>query len=158
MLETRTTAYALGLNEDGLLVHCYWGARLPRLEDYPPAPNATGWASFNGPAHVVLPLEYPGYGGVNYTEPCLKVAFANGVRDVVPRFERAEQPAGAPTELDVHPRDAYYPLSVTLHYRVHEDYDLIERWASIHHESDESGGPVMLERVWSAQWHPSSGT
>ncbi|KPV52928.1 hypothetical protein SE17_12610 [Kouleothrix aurantiaca] len=36
VLETRSTAYALGLNPAGLLTHRYWGPRLPLPEDYPP--------------------------------------------------------------------------------------------------------------------------
>jgi len=39
LLEARTSAYALGLNQAGLLTHCYWGARLTYPEGYPAAPN-----------------------------------------------------------------------------------------------------------------------
>ena len=37
-----------------------------------------------------------------------------------------------------------------LYYRVHEAYDLIERWVTV-----KNGGetPIVLERIWSAQWH-----
>jgi alpha-galactosidase len=149
VLETHTTGYALGLNAAGLLTHRYWGARLSGADDYPPAPNPKGWASFNN-ALQLTPEEFPGYEEMKFTEPCIKVTFADGVRDVVLRFEAAEQSDdGAPT-LRIHLRDAVYPLRVTLHYRVHGDYDLIERWATLTNEGD---APVTVERAWSAQWH-----
>ena len=59
ILEGRRAAYALGLDANGLLVHRYWGPRLPRAADYPPAPPPVHWSSFEGPAHFA-PAEYPG--------------------------------------------------------------------------------------------------
>ncbi len=85
-----STAYALGLNEADRLSHRYWGVRLPYLEDYPAAANRVGWASFNGPTHLT-PEEYPGYGGLSYIDPCLKVTFADGVRDLVLQMDSANQ-------------------------------------------------------------------
>ncbi len=146
VLETQNTGYALGLNQAGMLVHRYWGARLPALSDYPAAADSIGWASFNGPGQV-LREEYPGHGGVKYIDPCLKVAFADGVRDVVLGFDRADVHAH---ELAIHLRDDHYPLRLTLHYRVHLEHDLIERWVTATNHGDT---PITLERIWSAQWH-----
>src|SRR4051812_705927 len=89
VLETATTGYAFGLNQAGLLAHRYWGARLPAPDDYPPAPNPGIWSAFNNPAQLTLE-EYPGYEDIKFIDPCLKVTFADGVRDVVLRFEAAE--------------------------------------------------------------------
>ncbi|HNP71757.1 MAG TPA: alpha-galactosidase [Kouleothrix sp.] len=149
VIETDATGYALGLNPAGLLAHRYWGARLNDPADYPAAPDPLGWASFNHPAQLT-PEEYPGHAGHKFAEPCLKLAFADGVRDVVLRFEAAEVLPGDTPELRVRLRDSAYPLAVTLHYRAHERYDLIERWATVRNDGD---APVTLERVWSAQWH-----
>ncbi len=151
ILETKRSAYVLGLNGDGWLLHCYWGARLPRLEDYPAPAETPGWASFNGPGQI-LPEEYPAYGGTKYVEPCLKATFASGVRDCVWRFVEAQQ--AGDEELLLIVEDTLYPLRVALHYRVHTKYDLIERWAEI-----ENGGAqaVTLEQVYSAQWHLPAG-
>jgi len=147
-LETRATGYALGVNRAGLLAHRYWGARLPYPDDYPAAPSPTGWATFNGAAQRT-PEEYPAYNDLKYIDPCLKVTFADGVRDVWLRVEGADVRDGD-TRLDVRLRDQHYPFRVTLHYRVHEPYDLIERWVTIANDDDT---PVTLERAWSAQWH-----
>jgi alpha-galactosidase len=149
VLETNTTAYALGFNQAGLLTHRYWGARLPDPADYPAPPSPPGWASFNNPAQLT-PEEYPGFEDMKFTDPCIKVTFADGVRDVVLRFESAEVLPGDAPELRVHLRDTLYPLRVTLHYRAHERYDLIERWATASNQSDD---PITIERIWSAQWH-----
>jgi alpha-galactosidase len=149
VLETRSTSYALGLNQAGLLAHRYWGQRLPRLGDFPPAPDPWQLGALNDPPNQLTPEEYPAYGGVNYVEPCLKVTFADGVRDLVLRFDSAEVNHAA-DELLIHLRDAGYPLRVTLRYRVRAEYDLIERAASVTNDGD---SPVTIERVWSAQWH-----
>lgn len=147
ILETQQTAYGFGVNGSGLLSHRYWGPRLPYLEDYPAALTPVAWASFNGSAQLT-PEEYPAYGGLKYIDPCLKVTFADGVRDTVLRFDSAE--VRAPDELQIHLRDRHYPLRLTLIYHVHTAYDLIERSGTIHNEGQT---PIALERGWSAQWH-----
>ena len=50
ILETDRTAYAFGINAHGLLVHAYWGARLPQAADYPAPPDANDYASWSGPS------------------------------------------------------------------------------------------------------------
>jgi len=149
ILETADTAYVVGVNQSGLLVHAYWGDRLPYPEDYPAPVDAEGWASFSGAAHL-LAAEYPAYAGTNFTEPCLKLSYADGVRDTVLRFAGAALVEGAAPELRVTLRDVDYPLSVVVCYRVHETHNLVERWAEIVNEGET---PVTLERVWSALWH-----
>jgi alpha-galactosidase len=146
VLTTRDSMYAFGVNASGRLTHRYWGAKLPRLEDVPPSVDSVGWASFNGPAEIV-PEEYPGYGGSSYVEPCLKVTFHDGVRDVVLAFQGSEIRDG---ELRLSFHDAQYALLVTLHYRVHEDLDLIERRVTLENRGTEA---MTVERAFSAQWH-----
>ncbi|MFN8377572.1 MAG: alpha-galactosidase [Anaerolineae bacterium] len=147
VLETERTAYAFGVNAEGYLVHRYWGARLPSHEDYPAPRESSGWASFNGPGQL-LQEEYPAYAGAKYIEPCLKVTFADGVRDTVLQLQRAEE---HPDEVRVHLHDTHYPLRVTLVYRIHAAYDLIERFVELTNEGAE---PFDVKRMWSAQWHP----
>jgi alpha-galactosidase len=153
VLETATTGYALGLNRAGLLVHRYWGVRLPAPVDYPAAPNPGIWSSFNNAAQLT-PEEYPGYEDIKFIDPCLKVTFADGVRDVVLRFESAEVRAGETPELLIRLRDTAYPFQATLHYRIHEAYDLIERAVTVSNLGDT---PIVVERIWSAQWHMPAG-
>lgn len=151
ILETRSTGYAIGLNEIGVVTHRYWGARLPFVADYPAPAPVQEWASFNGYLHRTN-AEYPPYGGTSYTDPTLKVSFADGVRDVVLRFERAEVDGET---LSLYLKDAHYPFQVVLHYRVHADYDLIERWVTV---SNTGSDPINIERIFSAQWHLPTST
>lgn len=153
VLETQNTGYAFGLNELGMLAHAYWGERLPNVQDYPPAPALRNWQSFSPEPHLT-PEEYPGHGGIKYIDPCLKVSFADGVRDVVLQFESAEVVEGETPELRLFFRDAHYPFRLTLHYRAHAAYDLIERFVTATNLGDT---PISLERIWSAQWHMPHG-
>lgn len=152
VLETRSTAYALGVTALGRVAHRYWGARLPYAADYPAPPESLGWASFNAPDNIV-PAEYPAWAGPSYVEPCLKLSFADGVRDTVLRYV---DDAIDEETLTLTLQDAHYPLTVKLHYRVHAAYDLIERWATL---TNTGTTPITLERALSAQWHlPYTGT
>jgi len=150
ILETKQTAYALGLNDEGVVTHAYWGAKLPYITDYPAPPPPREWASFSG-TEQMTPEEYPAYAGMKFIDPCLKVTFADGVRDAVLRFDKAETVDG---ELRLHLHDAHYLLHITLHYRSHVEYDLIERYVTV---TNEGHDPITLERIWSAQWHLPQG-
>lgn len=153
VLETRSTGYAFGLNSAGLLAHRYWGPRLAGPADYP-APAEPGiWGAFNNPAQLT-PEEFPGYEDIKFVEPCIKVSHADGTRDVVLRFDSDELRDSDAPELRIHLRDTVYPLRVTLHYRVHAEYDLIERWVTAENQGD---APTLIERIWSAQWHMPPG-
>ena len=147
VLETRNTAYAIGINEAGLLTHRYWRARLPFVQDYPAPFNSIYFASTDGLHHFV-PEEYPGYAGTKYIDPCLKVTFADEVRDVVLVYEDFKVTASSSPTLDLRLRDSFYPLHVTLHYRLYEEYDLIERWVTLENLGDE---PILAERAFSAK-------
>ena len=150
ILETRNTAYALGLNASGALVHRYWGPRLPFVADYPPARDPGEWCSFYGRRELALE-EYPAYGGATYREPCFKATFADGVRDTVLEFKSSRvEPDERGSELQIVLEDAHYPLRVTLHYHALEAFDLLERWVTVQNFGAE---PIRLERIFSAQWH-----
>ena len=153
VLETSSAAYALGLNQAGLLAHRYWGVRLSFPEDYPPPPNPGIWSAFKNHAQLT-PEEFPGYEDVKFIEPCLKVSFADGVRNVLLRFVSSELGDGPRPELRLRLRDDAYQLQVTLHYALHEPHDVIERYASI---INQGTAPITLERAWSAQWHLPAG-
>jgi alpha-galactosidase len=146
ILETDHTAHAFGLDSDGRLVNFYWGARLLRPADYPAECFPQGWASFNDPGQLARE-EYPAETGLKYIEPCFKAHYADGVRDTVLRFEKAEQ-NGA--DLQIHLYDALESLRIILHYRVHAKSDLLERWVEV---TNTGAAALTLERVLSAQWH-----
>ena len=148
ILETRNTGYAIGLNHAGLLAHRYWGARLPYISDYPAPFDPIKWSSPDGPHHFV-PEEYPGYASTKYIDPCLKVTYTDGTRDVVLTYEDFSITISPQPVLDLRFKDSHYPLQLTLHYRIHEEYDLIERWVTLENLGDD---PILIERAFSAKW------
>jgi alpha-galactosidase len=150
VLETAKTAYAFGINEAGLLVHSYWGNKLPQIEDYPAPPSPNDWASFNRAAQLT-PEEFTGYEDMKFNEPAIKLSYADGVRDVRLRYQ-SDSIEGETLAIVL--EDSAYQLKATLYYRVHAAYDLIERWVVV-----ENGGEAALEleRIFSAQWHLPAG-
>ena len=146
ILETEHTAYAFGLDSGGRLVNFYWGERLLSPSDYPTQASSQNWASFSNAGQLARE-EYPAETGLKYIEPCFKAFYADGVRDTVLDFEKAEV-QGA--ELRIHLMDTLEHLGIILHYRLHETYDLIERWAEVTNRGETA---ITLERVLSAQWH-----
>lgn len=149
ILETQNTGYAFGINSQGLLAHSYWGKRLPNLTDYPSPPVMDKWASFNDAAHLT-PEEYPTVCGMKFTQPGIVVCFIDGVRDFRLKFESWEQVSESNPEICLSFSDEQYPVRLSLHYRLHESEDLIERWVSITNYGKE---PVEIPRILSACWN-----
>ena len=150
LLETDHTSYVFGVNENGALQNIYWGGRVTRAEDFRPARTVENHASFES-REGQSPEEYPGWGGMQYAEPCLKVTFGDGVRDVALRYDSHELGVESVT---VHLKDISYRLHVDLVYRVFPANDVIRRYAKI---TNETGQPVTIESAQSAVWYLPAG-
>jgi len=166
ILTTDHTAYCLGIDPEGSVQHLYWGEKLPYLEDYPDCheigqtvgigknlenPRNLRLSNFYYPyeaTKAVINEEYTGWGGLNFVEPCLKVDFSDGVRDLVLKYHAHEFKSDS--ELVVTLKDAYYSLFAHLHYRIFPDVDILARWVEIENQCKKS---VCLESVQSAVWH-----
>lgn len=146
ILETNQTAYAFGLDSDGRLVNCYWGERLLSIDDYPQPALPSRWSSFNDAGQLARE-EYPAETGLKYIEPCFKASYADGIRDTVLRFEKAEQEGDL---LCINLYDSLESLRIILHYQIHAEYDLLERWTEVINDGKTA---MTLERILSAQWH-----
>ncbi len=146
VLNTRNTAYVLGIGEQGTPEHRYWGARLLLNADYEIPSVFGGRIGIEGYTFE----EYPGWGGYKFSEPALKLCFADGVRDLVLQYaESAVEVNDGIDTLTITLRDTHYPLEVRLVYRVFEAHDLIERSAVIVNRGDT---PVEIEQAFSAAW------
>jgi alpha-galactosidase len=150
LLSTAHTSYALHIDHTGAPCHLAWGPRLPlaaagRLVP-PPADEIS---SFEGrsPAGEELPVD----GGARYGAPSLRVRFADGTRafEWAPVGHSIGEPAPGTRELALEFRDRHYPLTVTLHYRVHDDTDVVERWTVLRNTGQE---PISIPRADSAAW------
>ena len=170
ILSTTSTAYCMGVDAAGTLQHIYWGRRLLDEEDYPHCrpqgqtvgigknqenPHGLGPRDFYYPyeaGRAVVNEEYVGWGGLNFVEPCLKVDFPDGVRDLALIYDGFRLPSDS--RLIITLRDSHYPLFVHLCYQVLPDVDVIVRWAEIENRLLQG---VRLESVQSAVWHAPSG-
>ncbi len=147
---TAQSTYAFGVTNDGLLMHLHWGPRLVSLADLPSAILKPERSS-QEPALSQATEEYPPFGGLRYGETAAKVTFADGTRELDLRFATAEvtERDGLPA-LIVTLRDAAYPLTVQLCYKVDVENDLIIRSATFASEANET---LRIERAFSAVWH-----
>ena len=152
LAEMRSTAYAFGLADGGAaLRHLHWGAPLPReaLRDLLAA--ATGPLPRHEQQLSMTPHERPDeyvpWGGLRFDEPSLKAEFGDGTRGVEWRFagHRVTR-QGRPSTLEVDLADTAYPLRVTLAYRVYDGFDVLDRWATLRHDGDAGGPPVISAR------------
>ncbi|MGW0628782.1 alpha-galactosidase [Streptomyces sp. NPDC002758] len=150
LLSTARTSYAMRIDRTGAPCHLAWGPRLPlEAAGQLVPPQAGEISSFEGrsPAGEELPVD----GGARYGVPSLRVRFANGTRafEWEPLDHRISEPAPGTTELALEFHDRHYPLAVTLHYRVHADTDVIERWTVLRNTGQR---PVAVLRADSAAW------
>ncbi len=93
-LQGSRTTYGLAVDEEGRLRHLHFGSLLSRLEDLTRTDEISSplgrdhffpWEPPEGPNER---YEYPPWGGMYYHEPCLKVTFDDGVRDMRLVYER----------------------------------------------------------------------
>src|SRR5919202_4591385 len=91
-LQSGSATYGLAVDEEGRLRHLCFGPSLRRLEDLARTDQLAShlgrffpWESPGGPNER---YEYPAWGGMYYHEPCIKVTFEDGVRDVRLVYER----------------------------------------------------------------------
>ena len=149
ILETDHTSYVVGINEQNALQNLYWGKKITRDQDFAPAHTREAYA-FESPEGMTNE-EYPGWGGMRYTEPCLKVSLADGVRDLVLKYV-SHQVKG--DTLEVRTKDINYDLFVTLTYRVFPRYDMIRKNALIENQTKQA---VRIESAQSGVWYVPPG-
>ncbi|MBI4892460.1 MAG: alpha-galactosidase, partial [Acidobacteria bacterium] len=145
VLAAGDVTYAMGVNEKGELQPLHFGGRMWRDEDFRAAHSAREWASFDLSA-TTTPKEYAGYGGGLFVEPCLKATFADGVRDVVLKYD-SHQIQGDSLVIVV--KDISYKFTVALHYKVYPQ-GIVRKHAVITNGTD---GVVTLESAQSGAIH-----
>jgi alpha-galactosidase len=145
-LDGGNCTYAFGVNERGELQTLYWGGRLGPNDHIPPAHSYAEWASFDS-SYTTTPQEYAGWGAGLFTEPALKVSFADGNRDLVLHFVRAT-PDESRT-LQVLLKDISREIFVSLRYSIDPDSGILMRSASIENREKQ---PILIEQAAAAQW------
>ena len=150
ILNTRNTSYAFFRDDDGILVQLYWGKKIERPEDYDT--ETMVWEQGYHPAVDKKREECTSFGMMRYKETSMKFVFPDGVRDF--RYRMKEYRAEG-KRLDIVLEDVYYPLQVTLHYVVHEEQDILEKWREVKNTGAET---IQIERFFSGEYTlPGSG-
>jgi alpha-galactosidase len=151
-LATEQMSYVLGVSKDGNLLNFYWGAKLKGSLNYlfHETSLAYPFESYTSLSNE----EYPAWGGIRYSEPCLKVEFNDGVRDCLLQFKSYIIEDDQVPHLILILQDPTYPLEVRLHYELFNEYDIIRRWAEI---INNGTNPIKLEQVFSGVWYLPKG-
>ncbi len=144
LLNTRNTSYAFFRDDDGILVQLYWGKKIERPEDYDT--ETMVWEQGYHPAVDKKREECSSFGMMRYKEASMKFIFSDGVRDF--RYRMQEYRAEGDW-LDIVLQDEHYPLRITLHYQVHEELDIIEKWREAENLGEETIG---AERFFSGEF------
>lgn len=143
LLHTSNASYCFCVDQEGLLRHLYWGARIDAIEDFKNEPYIweQGFHSIND----VKREECSSFGSLRFKETSFKVAYADGTRDY--RYRYAGH-AIEGDELTVVLQDEAYPLRMSLHYKVHEEADLIEKRRTVTNVGQDA---VTIERLHSGE-------
>ncbi|MCZ9345727.1 alpha-galactosidase, partial [Streptomyces sp. TRM76130] len=144
LLSGPTSSYALRLDDEDHLLHLHWGPRITLADVAELAALPLPQWSFESPldGHE----EYPVEGGRRFAEPALIVR-SPGARGTAWTFVSA---GTAGCELRLAFRDPVTSLSLTLHYRLRDGHDVVERWATVANSSADT--PLEVPRADSATW------
>lgn len=145
LLQSKNNSYAFGIDDLGLVRHLYWGSKIDNVEDFE-MPKLTE-VSTNDPVHEITREEFPVYGSLRYKEHCLKANFSDGCREVVYKYEGYEIKEN---ELIIKLKDNHYDFEMNLHYKIYENYDLLERYVRVKNNSSEM---IEIEKIHSGQFH-----
>ncbi len=144
VLDAGETTYVLGVNERTELQHVYWGTRIGSDRDWKPVHSAPQRDSVD-PSENATPDEYPGWGGLRFFEPCLKIALADGVRDLVLKYSGYEIHG---EDLTIRLRDVSYDIEVELAYHMYPE-GVLRKQATIRNRTSQV---VTVESAQSGAW------
>jgi alpha-galactosidase len=149
ILETDHTSYVVGVNEQNTLQNLYWGKKITRDQDFSPE-EVKAEVAF-GSRLGLMREEYPGWGGMRYDEPCLKVTLDDGTRDLVLKYVSYEVHGDT---LQIRLKDIQYDLFVTLTYQVFPRFDVIRKQTLIANRTKQS---LVVESAQSGVWYVPPG-
>lgn len=126
-LDGGKVTYAFGINERGQVQSLYWGERLGD-NDSPGRPLSLRDHSSVDLSSSVTPQEFPSQGGGMFAEPALKLAWPDGVRDVVLVYVSHRATDGG---LTLRLKDIRRELFVELRYVMDPDTGMLGRSAVV---------------------------
>lgn len=144
LLNTKNTSYAFFEDEDGILVHLYWGKKIEDIQDFD-INTMVGEQGYHPNIDKKME-ECSSYGMMRYKEGAMKIRFMDGVRDF--RYQVTSHEVVG-NHLTITLEDIYYKLRIRLHYMVYEDEDIIERYKEAYNTGTED---IVIERFHSAEF------
>lgn len=144
-LQSKNNSYIFGIDNMGLVRHLYWGSKIENIQEFE-MPTLVE-VSTNDPVFEITKEEFPVYGSLRYKEHCLKASFIDGCRELVYGYEGYQIDGN---ELIIKLKDINYDFDMNLYYKVHEEYDLIERYITIKNNSKHV---IEIEKIHSGQFH-----
>ncbi len=143
-----SSSYLFGINDKGNVQQIYWGESVDAREcAY--LLRSRHHSSFDVEVDREAE-EYGCWGGSSYVEPCLKVRFHDGVRDLKMIYVGFELKSQETMEtLVITLKDIHYDLWINIHYHVIHDYNLIERYAEVQNRSKHE---IIIDQMMSAAW------
>jgi alpha-galactosidase len=145
LLSTPSTSYAIRLDEDDNVRHVHWGAALTPAQAREiaerPSPPGSSFDAVGGPEELAV------QGGARFGPAGLQMRFADGTHGVEWHYAGHDAEDG---HLRIHLDDRHYPVRVTLHYRLHDDSDVIERWTTVENRDERLA--ITIQRCDSAAW------
>lgn len=146
VIETFDSTYAFA-EIDGGLLSAYWGDKLDNPTDIPVPYTGIGRILgdqyFNNKQYNT---EYNGWSGKFYSEPTLKVTFADGVRDLDLKYQ-SYKISQDNNQLNIVMKDVYYDFSVELIYKIYDGLNIIDRNCII---TNNTGETVRLLSIGTA--------
>lgn len=142
VLETKNTHYVLGVDRYGCNQHIYWGKKcLP--EDY--FIKEANEENSNHSMLDELKQEYTPFGKTMYRDCSIKANFSDNCREINLKYDGCE---AKDNTLKLSFSDTHYPLEIILNYKIYDDCDIIERWATVKNNGD---NPIYFDKLFSAE-------
>ena len=169
-LDSKNSSYIFGMNEDGILLHYYYGKKLDE-DRVSSLAIAEGAASVSAKPHYapnayfsldLVPQEYPTFGAADCRPTALRIRDAEGhpttlihyvshkIYNGKPKLPGMPATFGNDEEvmtLEISCIDRFTDAVVTLFYSVFSDHSVITRYASVKNTSSKA---IDLESVQSA--------
>ena len=138
-LDGGDVTYAFGINAKGQAQALYWGGRLAPGDALAAATAVPDHSSFELSTSIT-PQEFPAQGGGMFVEPALKVAYPDGVRDVVLKYASHRlTDAGVTVRL----KDIERELYVELRYVMDSETGILGRSAVV---ENRTRTPVRIDQ------------
>lgn len=151
-IQTENSSYFMGIDDDGVLRHIYYGEKIENVDD---TEFEIGGIDGVAPMGKKFPIkqEYITREKMLFAEPCIFTEFSDGTKDLqlvykshnITKTENGEK-------LAINLKDKFYNIEVTLNYIAYTGLDLIGKNSVITNYDEK---PVVLKKMKSGTLYPT---